>query len=105
MKNASGRDLYIVFPHTEYVHGYPQWMIDPKENKFEYSDFSDYDIAKVYYKEELTHVKNPIPYSMKYRSNEKRILVPLRDYIIKYYKLKESKPILIKSYSLIANVP
>lgn len=97
MKNVSGRDLYIVFPHTEYVHGYPQWMIDPKENKFEYSDFSDYDIAKVYYKEELTQVKYPIPYSIKYRNNDNIILVPLRDYIIKYYKLKEGKPILIKS--------
>ena len=97
MKNSSGRDVYVVFPHTEYVHGYPQWMIDPKENKFEDSDLSDYDIAKVYYKEELTQVKYPIPYSIKYRNNDNRILIPLRDYIIRYYKLKEGKPVLIKS--------
>lgn len=97
MQNSSGRDLYIIFPHTEYVHGYPQWMINPKENKFEYWDFSDYDVAKVYLKEEFAHVKFPIPYSFKYGNNDNAILVPLEDYIIRFYKLKDGKPIFIKS--------
>ena len=83
MKNSSGRDLYVVFPHTKYVHGYPQWMINQKENKFESLKDSDYDVARVYIKEELTHVKSPIPYSFKYRNSDNTILVPLRSYIIK----------------------
>lgn len=97
MKNSSGRDLYVVFPHTEYVHGYPQWMINQRENKFDSLKFSEYDVAKVYIKEELIHVKSPIPYSFKYRNSDNTILVPLEDYIIMLYKLKDGKLILVKS--------
>lgn len=101
MKNSSGRDLYVVFPHTEYVHDYPQWMINQKENKFDSLKFSDYDVAKVYIKEELVHVKSPIPYSFKFRNSDNTILVPLEDYIIGLYKLKDGKLILVKSSDII----
>lgn len=97
MKNSSGRDLYVVFPHTKYVHDYPQWIINQRENKFDSLKFSDYDVAKVYIKEELTYVKSPIPYSFKYKNNDNTILVPLKDYIIRFYKLKEGKLIPTKS--------
>lgn len=76
-------------------------MINPKENKFDSLKFSDYDVARVYIKEELTHIKSPIPYSFKYRNSDNTMLVPLRDYIIRYYKIKEGKPILIKSSDII----
>lgn len=98
MKNSSGRDLYVVFPHTKYVHGYPQWMISPKENKFDSLKSSDYDVARVYIKEELTHIKSPVPYSFKYRNSDNMILVPLKDYIINFYRIKDGKLDLVESY-------
>ena len=98
MKNSSGRDLYVVFPHTKYVHGYPQWMISPKENKFDSLKSSDYDVARVYIKEELTHIKSPVPYSFKYRNSDNMILVPLKDYIINFYRIKDEKLDLVESY-------
>jgi hypothetical protein len=100
MKNSSGRDLYVVFPHTGYVHGYPQWMINQRENKFDSLKFSDYDVAKVYIKEELVHVKSPIPYSFKYKygKSDNTILVPLKDYIIRFYKLKDGRLDFVGSY-------
>lgn len=100
MKNSSGRDLYVVFPHTEYVHGYPQWMINQRDNKFDSLKFSDYDVAKVYIKEELVHVKSPIPYSFKYKygKSDNTILVPLKDYIIRFYELKDGRLDFVGSY-------
>ena len=100
MKISSGRDLYVVFPHTGYVHGYPQWMINQRENKFDSLKFSDYDVAKVYIKEELVHVKSPIPYSFKYKygKSDNTILVPLKDYIIRFYKLKDGRLDFVGSY-------
>lgn len=98
MKNSSGRDLYVVFPHTKYVYGYPQWMINPKENKFDSLKSSDYDVARVYIKEELTHIKSPVPYSFKYRNSDNMILVPLKDYIINFYRIKDGKLDLVERY-------
>lgn len=89
MKNASGRDLYVIFPHTTYIHGYPQWMINRHENKWEVIHVADFDVAKVYMKEELEHGKSPIPYSFKYQNDDKNILVPQREYVIRYYKSED----------------
>lgn len=98
MKNSSGRDIYVIFPPTTYIHGYPTWMVNQYENKWDTINFTNFDVAKVYIKDEIEHAKSPIPYSFKYQDNNKKILVPCKDYIIRFYKLKNDCPDYIGYY-------
>lgn len=89
MKNSSGRDLYVIFPPTVYIHNYPKWMINQHENKWYSISFNDFDVAKVYIKEELEQISHPVPYSFKYNDGNKYFLVPKKDFVVKFYKLKD----------------
>lgn len=78
------------------LHNWPFYnnSRNQQENRFDSLKFSDYDVAKVYIKEESGHVKSPVPYSFKHKNDDNM----LKDYIIEFYKLKDGKPDFIRSY-------
>lgn len=64
-------------------------MINQHENKWYPISFNDFDVAKVYIKEELEQISHPVPYSFKYNDGNKYFLVPKKDFVVKFYKLKD----------------
>lgn len=106
MQNGTGRDLYIITPPTKYINGYPNWILNSKDNRWYVNKFSNYDIAEVYILEEVNNIKHPIPFSIKYKSIEKKknrkdkLLIPLKDCRVRFYILNNNVKYLIKEYDI-----
>lgn len=100
MRNADGRDLYVITPPSLFVGGYPDWMINSSDNKWYINEFKDYDMVEVYLLDEINHVGMPVPYSIKYKTEgglEDRLLIPLKSCSLRFYIFEEGKKKLMKT--------